>query len=79
MLRHVRRKLHHGILFDRRLDVSHARTFERCAVTGRRSSCSARGSRSRRLDGFLFCLRFFFFFLVGNYIQTSADGVIISQ
>ena len=33
--------------------------------------------RSRRPDGFLLCLRFIFF--VGNYIQTSADDVIISQ
>ena len=34
--------------------------------------------RSRRLGGFLLCLRFIIF-LVGNYIQTSADDVIISQ
>ena len=50
--------------------------------------------RSRRLGGFLLCLRFFnraavggrgsrnafgFFSFVCNYIQTSADDVIISQ
>ena len=36
--------------------------------------------RSRRLGGFLLCLRFICFFrFVGNYIQTSADDVIISQ
>ena len=35
--------------------------------------------RSRRLGGFLLCLRFIFSFFVGNYIQTSADDVIISQ
>ena len=35
--------------------------------------------RSRRLGGFLICLRFFFFRFVCNYIQTSADDVIISQ
>ena len=35
--------------------------------------------RSRRLGGFLICLRFFFFCFVCNYIQTSADDVIISQ
>ena len=32
------------------------------------------------LSHFLFCLRFIFFFrVVGNYIQTSADDVIINQ
>ena len=39
--------------------------------------------RSRRLCGFLLCLRFLalssVFFLVCNYIQTSADDVIIGQ
>ena len=35
--------------------------------------------RSRRLGGFLICLRFIIIFFVGNYIQTSADDVIISQ
>ena len=34
--------------------------------------------RSRRLGGFLLCLRFIFRF-ANNYIQTSADDVIISQ
>ena len=34
---------------------------------------------SRRLGGYLLCLRFIFFSFVGNYIQTSADDVIISQ
>ena len=34
--------------------------------------------RSCRLGGFLLCLRFIIFF-VSNYIQTSADDVIISQ
>ena len=35
--------------------------------------------RSRRLGGFLLCLWFIIFFFVGNYIQTSADDVMISQ
>ena len=36
--------------------------------------------RSRRLGGFLLCLRFIFFFrVVGNYIQTSADEVPLGQ
>ena len=42
------------------------------------SSTALFKSRSRRLGGFLLCLRFILFF-VGNYIQTSADDVIISQ
>ena len=36
--------------------------------------------RSRRLGGFLLCLRFIFFFrFVSNYIQTSADDVPLGQ
>ena len=55
------------------------------AAVGVHGLCSAFGfffffkPRSRRLGGFLLCLRFIFFRFVGNYIQTSADDVIISQ
>ena len=52
------------------------------AAEGGRGSRTAFGffkPRSRRLGGFLICLRFFFFSFVCDYIQTSADDVIISQ
>ena len=54
--------------------------FNRAAEGGRgcRIAFGFFKPRSRRLGGFLLCLRFIIFF-VGNYIQTSADDVIISQ
>ena len=64
---------------------SHSRSKYSLPRSRRRArSCFAFGlfffkPRSRRVGGFLICLRFFFFRFVCNYIQTSADDVIISQ